>query len=328
EDTKSTFNLSNPLLGGQLQGLAEMRDGNNGEYFNGTSTAIDKDNYTVTISGSGMDIDNCTLANDGGTIYLGNTAFHFTSWTYDNATGDYTFSIDPNDSNISLFGAKAGKNAWVGAKVNYQGIPYYMEQMNNWIRSFASMVNGVFSAGVTSTGADAGILLTGVSGSGDEEYTEEQLLNKDTDTEGKGYYYLNAGNFKVADAMIKDATLLGTRADAEEGVAEYKNVTKLISLLSSTEVEGAMNYRGGSAGTFLASILGDSALNMSNANTFQSNYESIKNTIENQKMSVSGVDEDEEALKMVQYQRSYTLSSKMLSTFTEIYDRLILETGV
>ena len=37
------FNLYNARLGGELQGLVEMRDGNNGEYFNGTVTAIGTD---------------------------------------------------------------------------------------------------------------------------------------------------------------------------------------------------------------------------------------------------------------------------------------------
>ena len=40
------------------------------------------------------------------------------------------------------------------------------------------------------------------------------------------------------------------------------------------------------------------------------------------------MDKDEEALSLVQYQNAYTLSSKMIQTLTEIYDRLILQTGV
>ena len=47
-----------------------------------------------------------------------------------------------------------------------------------------------------------------------------------------------------------------------------------------------------------------------------------------QRQSVSGVDEDEEALDLVKFQNAYNLASKMIQTLTEIYDRLILETGV
>jgi flagellar hook-associated protein 1 FlgK len=45
-------------------------------------------------------------------------------------------------------------------------------------------------------------------------------------------------------------------------------------------------------------------------------------------LSISGVDEDEEAVNLVKYQNAYNLASKMIQTLTEIYDRLILETGV
>ena len=64
------------------------------------------------------------------------------------------------------------------------------------------------------------------------------------------------------------------------------------------------------------------------ANTFQKTYEGLKTSIDNQRSSVSGVDKDEEAVSLVKYQNSYTLASKMIQTLTEIYDQLILNTGV
>ena len=45
-------------------------------------------------------------------------------------------------------------------------------------------------------------------------------------------------------------------------------------------------------------------------------------------MSVSGVDKDEEALDLSKFQRGLDLSSKMIQVLTEVYDRLILQTGV
>ena len=45
-------------------------------------------------------------------------------------------------------------------------------------------------------------------------------------------------------------------------------------------------------------------------------------------MSISGVDNDEEAVNLVKYQNAYNLASKMIQVLTEVYDRLILETGV
>ena len=89
-----------------------------------------------------------------------------------------------------------------------------------------------------------------------------------------------------------------------------------------------MSFRGCDAGEFLTCLLGDVSLNANSAKTFSTTYETMENTLQNQRLSIFGVDQDEEALNLVQYQNSYTLASKMISTFAEIYDRLILETGV
>ena len=57
-------------------------------------------------------------------------------------------------------------------------------------------------------------------------------------------------------------------------------------------------------------------------------YDGKVEVVNNQRISVFGVDSDEEAVSLVKYQNAYNLASKMIQTFTEIYDRLILETGV
>ena len=88
------------------------------------------------------------------------------------------------------------------------------------------------------------------------------------------------------------------------------------------------SFRGRDAGGFLECVLSDSMLNTKNANTFYATYLSLETNIDNQRTSISGVDEDEEAVSLVKYQNSYTLASKMISVLTEVYDRLILQTGV
>ena len=75
-------------------------------------------------------------------------------------------------------------------------------------------------------------------------------------------------------------------------------------------------------------ILADAGLNASNANTFRDTFKGLQSSIDNQRASISSVDEDEEAVNLVKFQNAYTLSSKMVQTLTEMYDRLILQTGV
>ena len=326
-DNGLEFGLTNASMGGQLYGLVQMRDGNNGEYFSGTTSNITSAGTTskVTIQTTASylnDMTKCKLSDTGGIINIGDQLYYYTDWTYE-GDGKYTFTIDNVASEQPITAAKNNQSASIGGDVNYQGIPYYMEQMNEWIRGFAQKINAIFTEGVTEAGADAGYVFTGNYVAATGQYSEDQL--NDSARNGKGYYYITAGNFAVVEALIKDASLLGTRSDATNGVEECKQVEKVISMLSDKE---QYSFRGRDASGFLECVLSDAALNASNANTFYKTYTSLETTIENQRTSISGVDEDEEAVSLVKYQNAYTLASKMISTLTEVYDRLILETGV
>lgn len=321
------FGIYNKSMGGELRGLIEMRDGNNGEYFNGTVTDVTYAAATsrVTIATSAAylgDMMKCNLSDTGGVINIGDQLYYYTDWSC-NDDGTYTFTIDNVKSDQPISSAKIRSTATIGAEVDYQGVPYYMEQMNEWIRGFAEKVNGIFTEGVTAEGNDAGILITGNYVTTKGQYTEAEL--NDSKKNGKGYYYITAGNLAIASDLIKDASLLGTRSSASNGVEECKQVEKVISMLSD---KNQYSFRGREAGGFLECVLSDAALNASNANTFYKTYTSLEKSIDNQRTSISGVDEDEEAVSLVKYQNSYTLASKMISVLTEVYDRLILQTGV
>lgn len=330
------FGLYNESMGGELKGLIQMRDGNNGEYFNGTATNVVYGGKTsqVTISTSASYLQNmiqCKLSDTGGVINIGDQLFYYSDWTYD-GDGNYTFTIDNEKSDQALTAVKLGRLATISQDINYQGVPYYMAQMNEWLRDFAQKVNDIFTEGLTSDGEDAGILFTGIYLNNSGEYREDEL--NDSRHNGKGYYYLTAGNITVIDELMKNAALLGTRENVDDdttegteqdGVEQNNQVRKIISMIGDTN---QFSFRGRNAGGFLECVLSDAMLNASNADTFYATYLSLESNIDNQRLSISGVDEDEEAISLIKYENSYTLASKMISVLTEIYDRLILQTGV
>lgn len=338
-DNGLDFGLYNASMGGELRGLIQMRDGNNGEYFQGTATDViyGKTTSRVTIQTTASylsDMNKCNLSDTGGIINVGDQLFYYTDWSYE-GDGVYTFIIDNEASDMAMTPAKNYQTATVGDEVNYQGIPYYMAQMNEWIRDFAHKVNDIFTEGITEADGDAGILFTADYVTDNGQYSESEL--NDSRKNGKGYYYMTSGNLAIVTELIKDASLLGTRGRVTEtdengnteeqldGVEQCEQVWKVISMMSDVN---QFSFRGRNAGGFLECVLSDVALNASNANTFYATYYSLETTIENQRTSISGVDEDEEAVSLVKYQNSYTLASKMISVLTEVYDRLILETGV
>jgi len=315
----NTFSLNSPSMGGKLKGLVELRDGNNGANFNGVVSGVDAAANKVDVKVSSDYLKNmqeCTLSDTGGEINIGNTIYHYKSWTFDKNTSTYTFELD--DNYLKIDASRVGREAKTESAIKYQGIPYYMEQMNAWIRGFSEKVNEIFTNGVDANGDKGCIFFTGLDGTG-AEYTAADFADAD------GYYELTAGNFSINSELIKDASKLGTRSSADVGVEECGQIKEMIQLLTS---KAKFSFRNGSADQMLEMILSDVALNASNANTFYSTYSGLRTSIDNQRCAISGVDEDEEAVSLVKFQNAYTLSSKMIQTLTEIYDQLILNTGV
>ena len=78
----------------------------------------------------------------------------------------------------------------------------------------------------------------------------------------------------------------------------------------------------------MQSIISVSTIDAQSAKNMYMNHENIGEAIVNQRLSVMGVDKEEEAVALVKYQHAYELASKVISVMNEIYDRLINQTGV
>lgn len=315
------FSIESKLIGGELQGLLAMRDGNNNQYFNGKSTIIDSLARPVTVqvevdAAYLKDMNKCTLPEDG-TIHIGDKTYKYDSWSYD---GDKTFTFTIDNATLTST-PDTNRAVTIGYGNDYQGIPYYLEQMNEWVRQFSSAVNEIMVTGYTSDSLEGVALLTGAMDTNSvAQYSYEQLTSL---SQNKGYYKLRGGNFEVNSVIVENAERFATKADVTEGESEYGNLSRLKEMFETKKI-----FRGATSGEYLTKVLADVALNSSNAGTLEKTYGALEVTIKNQRLSDAGVDEDEEASNLVKYQNAYTLSSKMIQTLTEIYDRLILQTGV
>ena len=327
------FNLYGANLGGELKGLIEVRDGNNEEYFHGTTKGV-KDNgdgtYTVTIEVPNKDyltdMNKCTLP-DSGQLTLVNTKYKYSGFEFDGTKNPptYTFKIEreAGQADPTIFD---GKEASVGTKIDYQGIPYYQEQMNEWVRIFAKAMNDIEKTAVDEEGNPAEVLFTAKDKvNGTEIKFTADLADNTYKSSDSDYYRLTAGNLSVNNEMVKDASKFGTTVDIKKG-GDAQDVTEL--LLTVQDDKNKVNFRGCSAKEFLQCITSDIALSANNAKTFTENYTNINKSVSQTRLSISGVDNDEEALHLVKFQEAYNLSAKVMQIMTEIYDRLILQTGV
>ena len=200
-----------------------------------------------------------------------------------------------------------------------------MEQMNEWVRVFAEQMNEIEKMAQDEYGNNAEVMFSAmdlIDGKNEykfNDYTETQTTwSSDQDN----YMWLTAASFQVNKSMINDVNKMGTTADISQGRDAQDISEKLLN------VQNEKGIRGCTSKEFLQTILSDVALSASSANTFSSVYTDISKSIVNQRLSEAGVDNDEEALELVKFQEAYNLSAKMIQVFTEIYDRLILQTGV
>lgn len=434
----SSFHLNNASMGGALKGLVELRDGNNSEYFTGTvkeiGTVTGEDNITrdtVTVQVGRhylIDLNKCNLSDSGGIISLGNREYYYDSWSYSVSYDDkgeavysYTFTLSATKqyeglNDRRLTNDRVGKEATIGNSISYQGVPYYMMQINEWVRTFSQKFNDILRSGYSGDipgidlftadmeTEDKQYVFEDYSGESAEEYVKrmdellamngisadtvagglsdddkkkaqelclgafsdyrydkesyaaykariekltaaakkygfDDIMTEDdikkaaeltvsvgkSITDNDNYYMMTGKNVSISSTLENDPDRLANKRKESDGVEQNDLLRDLKDLATN---KGKMSFRGCSAGEFLQCVLADIALNTKRAETFYKSYQDIAYSIDTQRISISGVDEDEEAVNLVRYQNGYNLASKMIQTLTEIYDRLILQTGV
>ena len=343
-DDGNAFNATPSSSGGNLKAMFEVRDGNNNENMHATVSAATATSITIK-NLSSTDITELNIPTKG-RLNTNNMQFSYQSFDFDTDSDgnivSITFSLDSADAMTNeLATGLVGRSLQVGDDVDYMGIPYYQNQMNMFLRSFCQKFNAIEESGVTLDGNP----MTAFFIAKDEldSQIEHQMQNalvdvtKDADgniltQEGKTlsnsdetYYLLTAGNVSIIKATDKDSRLFATttKENYTSGIDAADLVVELQKLQSKTTI-----FRGGGGSAFLQCIYADVTVDTQECSIFTTNFTNIQSSISQQRMSISGVDEDEEALDLIKFQNAYNLASKCISVFSEIYDRLILNTGV
>ncbi|MDD3172614.1 MAG: flagellar hook-associated protein FlgK [Herbinix sp.] len=338
------FNTRSQSLGGTLQGLLEVRDGNNQYNFNGTISANAGDTK-VTVTDTNMNMIELLNIPETGLLTVGNREYAYSGFevTTDAATGNFIYEFALEDQ-VAVDVAE--EKASIGDSINYKGIPYYMNQLNQFTRTYAKAFNDIHRTGVDLDG-DAGTdFFTSTSkvngrnytfgplaGSEDEADYDYDTFNSQTGSYYEeiseneplygSYYFMTAANFTINKDLIKDPSLMATSTDVLNGSESNDVVDKLLALKGNK-----MLFQQGSADGFFQTLVAEIGIDTSKAATFSDSQTNILDTIKNQRLSISGVDVDEEAMNLVRYQNAYNLSAKVISVMDEIYDKLINYMGV
>ncbi|WP_024832774.1 flagellar hook-associated protein FlgK [Ruminiclostridium josui] len=264
---------------------------------------------------------------------------------------------DGNSVNITggelrgLLDVRDGKDGIDGTPI-YKGVPYYQRKLNEFVRTFAIAFNEGYTkidSGYAHTVAghvdgygydgdltDANSAPTGIRfftmlGVGDTPISSADLIAGVTanitdpdyiDQVAEQYNKITAKNFSVSSDIINDANNIAT-SDADGQNGNTNILKKLMGIRSNQSL-----FKEGAPEDFMKSLVAGMGIDAQQAETFAKTQEALVKQVDNRRMSVSGVNLNEEMTNMVRFQQSYNAAARMIVTMGEIYDTLINKLGV
>lgn len=345
-DTGMSFAAATPSAGGTLKSLYELRDGNNETQMVGKITASSTTSFTIKLD-QPWNVNAISLA-ENGQITINNRKYEYNGWSGEvddqgqltSVTLKLVEEIAPEYITSDVF---QGKVCYVGESVPGMGVPYYQSQINEFLREFTELFNDWEKTGATLDGQKMGAFFVASNPTGTvyefdgwlqdtegnflmaeegEKYTIYSQGNKKNPASDT-YYQLTAANVAVNSKSLHDPAYFATTVSVVNGQDAYDIVEELKKLQSGVTI-----FRGDNASSFLETLISDIAVDTEKSSIFEKTYANLEVAINNQRTSVSGVDEDEEALNLIKFQNAYNIASKVISVMNEMYNKLINETGV
>ncbi len=328
-DNGERLNPESATLAGTLKALFEVRDGNNKENLQGFADEVDDGATEVTVTNT--NINNLKDLNipPEGKITIGNGEYAYTSFTVtanDDGTYSYTFQLKDEARRQYPEGTKIS----IGTTMDYKGIPYYHAQLNEFIRVFAQEFNEVHASG-TNLNGDTGVNffsarnpmtaeqynLNSFGAKGEENVTMSDFDSDPLKTEAP-YYMLTAANFTVSETIQMNPHTISAASDIINGVGNADIANKLLALKSDVTM-----FKQGDPAAFLQTLVGEVGVDTGASLNFAESQENIVQAVTSQRLSVAGVDIDEEAMSLAKYQEAYNLAAKVIAVMNETYDTLI-----
>jgi flagellar hook-associated protein 1 FlgK len=224
-------------------------------------------------------------------IYLGGTALVDASGSYNmsvklDANSAMQFSVGTTNVNSSMSSGQLKANL----DARDTTMAGYITQLNTFATDFSTAVNNQQAAGFD---------LSGTAGTNFFSAPSAQYAARD---------------MKVAIADPNAIAASGTAAGAP---GNNTNAQAIANLADSGFMAGSTPI------DFYSKIVADAGADAQSANTYVKFQTSLVSQLETQRQATSGVSLDEEAVNLVQYQKSFEAAAKLISMSSDLLDTII-----
>lgn len=292
---RMTFQLGAPAA---VNGGVATAEDVYGDAFTGTITWDSAQQVRLTNAGA-QDLP------PAGEINLDGTMVTYTGYT--NAgppTNEITLTIQaPAGSN--------GTEGHIGDDMDFKGIPHYIQRLNEFVRTIAKEFNTLNESGNGGTGTQ---LFTF------KGYTGVPPLDVTSDF---SYEQINVHNFAVNANLLDDISIIETSTTPNYGESANDLVLSFLELRHDTDM-----FTKGEPENYMQSILGELGIDAKQVISIKDGQERLLTLVQNQRLSISGVDLNEETANMVKFQQAYNVAAKIISVMDEIYDVTINRMGL
>nr|WP_315102103.1 flagellar hook-associated protein FlgK [uncultured Catonella sp.] len=334
-----SFSGNSSQLGGKLGALFQMRDGNNMASLRCKVKEASAGDTELTLEDTNINSVEAMNFPPKGRITVGSEEYEYTGFKVsvekDPETGKtkfkYTFQLKEDKPIQKDITEDDNVVAGIGDQVNFKGIPYYMDQINNFVRKFSKEFNEIHKTGEDLEGNKGKDFFNGVDKATGKNYKFKVPGAKDEDgeeitefsSEDETYYKLTADNYSVTREFKENPKLIAAASSIANGVENADVMKKLENLQKDRKM-----FDHGKPEEFYQSLTSDIGVDTKMAETFSKNQDKIVKSIDNQRLSISGVDTEEEAMNLIRFQNCYKLSAKIITVMNEIYNKLINEMAV
>lgn len=310
------FDEYSSTLTGKLKALVEVRDGNGGMQLNGKVKSISYDvNNVPTIVLEGVnrgDISNEGMINIYGKSYV------YGPNSYDPETNELTITLTEGYDVPVEF--TEGAQARIGSKVEYRGIPYYINKLNEFVRTMASAMNeGKYRNGEQIEGLTGTV--NGYTQSGESGIYFFSYQDENGNVLGAGdkvdYEKMNIFNLSLGREIQESSRNIPISRVQNPGESQVDLISELATI-NHVDI-----FKEGECSDFLTSIISEVAMDVNQAEKYKEIQDNLVLYTTNKISENSGVVQNEEMTNLVKFQSAYKASARIINVMNTVYDTLI-----